>query len=187
MIPNKIIDISDEGLIRSIKNKDGLAFKEVFKRYWQKLYIYAFNVLRDKDLCEDIIQEVFTDLWMRKDRSDITNLSAYLYKAVKFQIFKQFRQKKLIINHSEQFDDFMSEHRVDELIEYKELQNRVENLISELPEQRRIIFQLSRNEELSNKEIASKLNISLQTVKNQITTALKSIRKSIKILTTLFI
>jgi len=187
MIPDKkIFDLSDRGLLESIGNDDQTAFKEIYQRYWSKLFIYAYNVLHDKDVCEDIIQEVFTNLWLRRKSSHIENVPAYLYQAVKYQIFKQFRQRKLITIHPEQFDDFMSKYKIEELIEYKELHSRIENLISNLPQQRRIIFQLSRNEELSNKEIATKLNISLQTVKNQITSALKSIRNSIKILPLLF-
>ena len=188
MIPDKkIFDLSDRGLLESVRNDDQSSYKELFKRYWSKLYTYAYNVLHDKDVCEDIIQEVFTDLWTRRKSLQVENVSAYLYQSVKFQIFKQFRQRKLIVNHSYEYDNFISDNRIDESIEYEELHNRVENLISELPEQRRIIFKLSRNEELSNKEIASQLHISIQTVKNQISSALKSIRKSIMSISTIFL
>lgn len=188
MIPDKkIFDLSDRGLLESFRNDDQTAFKEIYKRYWSKLFIYAYNVLHDKDVCEDIIQEVFANLWTRRKSLHIENVSAYLYQAVRFQIFKQFRQRKLIDRHASEIDTFISDHKTEESVEYKELHNRVENLISALPEQRRIIFQLSRNDELSNKEIASQLHISIQTVKNQISNALKSIRKSIKSIITLLI
>ncbi|MCL4547738.1 MAG: RNA polymerase sigma-70 factor [Bacteroidetes bacterium] len=187
MIPDKqIFDLSEKGLLESVKKDERTAFKELYRRYWSKLYIYAYNVLKDKNTCEDIIQEVFTDLWLRRKNLQIENLSAFLYKAVKFQIFKQFRQKKLIERHTEQFEDFISEHRVEESVEYKELNKRIENLTAQLPEQRRIIFRMSRNEELSNKEIAKKLNLSVQTVKNQISHALKSIRDSFKVFIAFF-
>ena len=181
MIPDKkIFDLTDKGLFESVRNDDQTAFKEVYKRYWSKFYIYAYNVLREKDICEDIIQEVFTNLWTRRKVLQIENVSSYLYQAVRFQIFKQFRQRKLIDRCTVEFDEFISTHRIEESVEYRELRNRVDNLIFALSEQRRIIFQLSRDEELSNKEIASKLNISVQTVKNQISHALKSIRNSLK-------
>lgn len=181
MIPDKkIFDLSDRGLIESVRNDDQTAFKEIYKRYWSKLYIYSYNVLHDKDICEDIIQEMFSDLWTRRKSLYIENVSAYLYQAVKFQIFKQFRQRKIVDRHIVEFDNFISDHRIDETLEYKELHGKIENLISALPEQRRIIFKLSRGEELSNKEIASQLHISIQTVKNQISSAIKSIRKSIE-------
>ncbi len=188
MIPDKkIFDLSDRGLLESVSYDDQIAFKEIFKRYWSKLYIYAYNVFHDKDICEDIIQEVFSNLWTRRKSLQVENVSAYLYQSVKFQIFKQFRQRKLIDRHTSEFDNFISSHRIDESVEYEELHNRVENLISELPEQRRMIFKLSRSEELSNKEIASLLHISIQTVKNQISSALKSIRKSLKSISIIFL
>ena len=99
---------------------------------------------------------------------------------MKFQVFNQFRKMKLIDKHVEEFDNFISQHNLADYIEYKDIYSRVETEIVKLPEQRRIIFQLSRDEGLSNKEIAQKLNISVQTVKNQISHALKSIRSSIK-------
>jgi RNA polymerase sigma-70 factor (ECF subfamily) len=184
---NNIVDISDKGLIDSLKNNVQNAFKEIYKRYRPKLYIYAFNIINDKDVCEDIIQEVFVDLWTRKKETEIENLSAYLYKAVRFQIFKQFRKKKLTDKHIEEFDEFLSGYNLEEHIEFKELYYCVENIIAKLPEQRRIIFQLSRDEGLTAKEIAKTLNISEQTVRNQIYTALKKIRTSIKLLLVFFV
>jgi len=179
MLPAKIIDITDEGLIKSISNDDQGAYKALFSRYWKKLYIYAYNILRDKDVCEDIVQEVFYDLWTRRNNLNIENTSAYLYGAVKLQIFKQFRKNKFRNVHSDQFYEFLSESGIAESIEYNELHNKVERLINELPEQRKLIFLMSRNDERSNKEIALELNLSVQTVKNQISAALKFIRKSL--------
>ena len=117
MMPDKkIFDLTDEGLLESARDDDQTAFKEIYKRYWPKLYIYAYNVLREKDICEDIIQEVFTNLWIRRKSAHIENVSAFLYQAVKFQIFKQFRQRKLLDRHSNEFDDFISNHRIEEMI-----------------------------------------------------------------------
>jgi RNA polymerase sigma-70 factor (ECF subfamily) len=180
MIPARIIDITDDGLVKAICNDDQIAFKELYKRYWAKLYIYAFKVLHDKDICEDIIQQVFYDLWNRRYDLNIEIPSAYLYSAVKHQIFNQFRKKKFSRIQPEHLLTFISESKIEESVEYKELHSRVEKLINELPEQRRIVFVMSRNEGLSNKEIASQLNLSVQTVKNQISSALKFIRNSLK-------
>jgi RNA polymerase sigma-70 factor (ECF subfamily) len=174
-----VFNITDKELFDTIKEDDENSFKDLFERYWKKLYIFSYNVIQDKNVSEDIIQEIFTDLWIRRKEIEIENVSAYLFKAVKFQIFKQFRKRKLIDRHFKEFDNFISEFNTEQDIDYKDLISRVENIISGLPEQRRIIFQLSRHEGLSNKEIAHKLNISVQTVKNQISHALKLIRISI--------
>ena len=78
------------------------------------------------------------------------------------------------------FDLFVEQYAIEELYEEKELQDEINHIISKLPEQRRRIFQMSRRDGLSNKEISENLNISLQTVRNQISTSLKFIRKSLK-------
>lgn len=180
MVPDSIIDLTDSGLLNLVKNGDAIAFKEIFKRYWSKLYIYSFNILNEKDLCEDIVQEVFTDLWFRREEIQIGDLRSFLYQSVRNQIFKQFRRSKYKTDLLNQLSIFLDEKGIVEEFEIKELNEKINYTVSKLPEQRRMIFQLSRKEELSNKEISEKLNISLQTVKNQITKALKFLRKSIK-------
>ena len=180
MIPIKIVDITEVNLLRAIQNDDQIAFKQLFKKYWSKLFIYAFNVLNDKDVCKDIVQEVFVDLWQRRYDINVTDISSYLYKAVKNQIFKQFINSKFKNRILDDFDLFQAEINIESTLEYKELSKRVEELMAYLPEQRRNIYRMSRDEDLSNKEIAEKLNLSVQTVKNQISAALKFIRNSLK-------
>lgn len=187
MITKNIITLTDEGLLnRSRYYNDEKAFREIFDRYWAKLFLYAFNVLKEKETCEDIVQTIFIDLWTRKDNIEIENLSAYLYKAVKFQIFKRFRDSKITVQHEEHFMLTKLEHNMTEQIEANELSAHIRNFIDKLPQQRKVIFELSRFENLSNKEISEKLNISLQTVKNQISSAIKYLRKSIQLFILLF-
>jgi RNA polymerase sigma-70 factor (family 1) len=182
MIPErKTIDLSDRGLFESVKNDDQSAFKELYKRYWSKLFIYGYNIIKDKNTCEDIIHEIFYDLWIRRKDLNIENVSAYFYKAVKFQMLKRLRQKRVYDIHSGQFDNFITDQKIEESVEYKELQFNIGKIVNQLPDQRRVIFLLSRKDNLSNKEIAKKLNLSVQTVKNQISSAIKAIRNSIKI------
>jgi RNA polymerase sigma-70 factor (family 1) len=180
MVQTKIIDISDEGLLQSIQNGDQKSFEEIFRRYWSKLYTYAYNVLKDNEICEDIVQEIFVDLWSRRNEVTILNLSAYLYKSVKFKIYKQFRQKQYKNQFAEHFEQFHDQMNPADHQEYKDLMSKVDGLVAQMPEKRKIIFQLSRYEELSNREIAEKLKISIQTVKNEISKSLKFIRESMK-------
>jgi RNA polymerase sigma-70 factor (family 1) len=176
----KIISITDDSLLQSLRNNDSQAFEEIFKRYWSRLFLYAYNILKDKEICEDIIQEIFADLWKRRNENIITNLSSFLYQSVKYQIFKYFRKKKVIKQYESEFNYFQSQFSLEDLAEFEELSDKIEELIEELPEKRRLIFRLSRFESLPNKEIAKKLNISLQTVKNEISKGLKYIRESVQ-------
>ena len=171
-------------LLHSMKLDDTVSFEEIYRQYWSKLYIYAFNVLRERDLCEDIVQEVFIDLWAKRQDVRITNLHSYLYQSVKYQIFNHFRKSKYKKQLLMKFD--LIQTQLDESCEKQELKNQIKEVIYQLPEQRRIIFEMSKYEGLSNKEISEHLSISVQTVKNQISESLKFIRKSLNSVFLLF-
>jgi len=166
-------------LLHTIILDDTISFEEIYRQYWSKLYIYAFNVLRERDLCEDIVQQVFTDLWAKRHDVQISNIHSYLHQSVKYQIFNHFRESKYKNQLLMEFDLINTQDRIDESYEKQELKNQIKEVIYQLPEQRRVIFEMSRYEGLSNKEISEKLNISLQTVKNQISKSLKFIRISL--------
>ena len=174
------MDLAENGLTQSINFDDQASLEQIYRQYWSKLYIYAFNVLREREICEDIVQEIFIDLWAKRNKVKIYDLNSYLYQAVKYQIFNHFRKSKYKKQLLMKFNLINSEYKIDELYEKKELKAHINKAISRLPKQRRIIFQMSRYEGLSNKEISENLNISLQTVKNQISESLKFIRKSLK-------
>jgi RNA polymerase sigma-19 factor, ECF subfamily len=173
-------NISDNGLSLPIGLNDKAEFENIYKFYWPKLYIYAFNILREREICEDIIQEVFVDLWRRRKDIQVSDLNSYLYRSVKNQVLNHFRNSKYKNQLLMKFNIISAKYNFDELYEKTELNNQISNLVSKLPDQRRLIFQLNKQECLSYKEISEKLNLSLQTVKNQISTALKAIRKSLK-------
>jgi RNA polymerase sigma-70 factor (family 1) len=176
---SRTMEFIEDRLPQSKKIDDIPSFKQIYRQYWSKLYIYAFNVLRERDLCEDIVQEVFIDLWAKRHEVRISNLHSYLYQSVKYQIFNHFRESKYKKQLLIKFDLIQTQYQIDESYEKQELKNQIKEVIYQLPEQRRIIFKMSRYEGLSNKEISEKLNISVQTVKNQISKSLKFIRLSL--------
>jgi len=173
-------------LLHTIILDDTISFEEIYRQYWSKLYIYAFNVLRERDLCEDIVQQVFTDLWAKRHDVQISNIHSYLHQSVKYQIFNHFRESKYKNQLLMEFDLINTQDRIDESYEKQELKNQIKEVIYQLPEQRRIIFEMSKYEGLSNKEISEHLSISVQTVKNQISESLKFIRKSLNSMFLLF-
>jgi RNA polymerase sigma-70 factor (family 1) len=172
--------LTDDELINFIKNDDRASFNEIYRRYWQKLYLYSKNILNESELCEDILQEIFTDLWIRRHRLDIKNLSAFLYQGVKFQIFNHFRKSKNKKRLLEQLSDFQPDTDIHSDLESEELNFYYNQFISKLPHKQNLVYRLSREKELSNAEIANELGLSLQTVKNEISRAIKYIRDSIK-------
>ena len=182
---SRTIVSNEDRLLKAIK-LDKTSFDQIYKQYWSKLYIYAFNVLKEKEICEDILQEIFIDLWAKRDNVQITDLNSYLYQSVKYQIFNHFRKSKYKKQLLIKFNLMNTQNGIDELYEEKELNVQLKDIISKLPKQRRIIFKMSRYDGLSNKEISENLNISLQTVKNQINKSLKFIRRSLKNISLLF-
>lgn len=180
---NKLSDME----LMSIINKGDEAFLEVYKRYWQKLYVYAYNLLEDRQACEDVIQDVFTTFWTKKDKVSISNLSHYLYQAVKFQIFNLFRNGKIAKKHVDRMKVIEFVNSTEESLNLKELENSLEGLLAQLPDRCREIFYASRFENLSNAEISEKFNISNQTVKNQVSKALKHLKDSMDTIAVLYL
>ncbi|NQX37267.1 RNA polymerase sigma-70 factor, ECF subfamily [Pedobacter steynii] len=167
---------SDEELLKAIQNEDRSAFECLYHKYWQKLYLSAYHILKDIHAAEDIIQEIFAQLWLKRDQVAIDNLAAYLHTAVRFQVFKAIRDGKARIDLSSQAEEFFDKNSIEDILHEKELDKRLEESIATLPEKCREIFILSRKEHLSVKEIAARLQISPKTVENQITIALRKLR-----------
>lgn len=169
----------DNELIDLLKSGDQTAYTQIYDRYQGLLFVYACKITKDEDEAEDIVQEVFFYLWDK--RSTIlfkTSLPAYLYSAVRYKYFNLLDHKKVRANYADSLQEFIEKGDVqaDHVIREKELTRLIEKEISLLPPKMREIFELSRKEHLSHKEIAEKLNLSEKTVKNQINNALKELR-----------
>lgn len=169
----------DNELVDLLKSGDQNAYTQIYDRYQGLLFVYACKITKDEDEAEDIVQEVFFYLWdKRRTIFFKTSLSAYLYSAVRYKYFNLLDHKKVRANYAGSLQEFMEKGDVqaDHVIREKELTRLIEKEISLLPAKMREIFELSRKEHLSHKEIAEKLNLSEKTVKNQINNALKELR-----------
>lgn len=172
-------DFSDVELAGLLKSGDKAAFTEIYDRFKGQLYVFACKIVRDDDVAEDLVQEIFIYLW---DKRQIINfkssISSYLFSAVRFKFFDWVDHQKVRTDYTQAFQVFLeeAESSTDHYIEEKELSASIDREIALLPEKMREIFLLSKKENLSNKEIAAQLNISEKTVRNQISTALKILR-----------
>jgi len=176
--------------LQLIRESDSLAFDELYRRTWKKLYVHAFQKLRDEDLAKDIVQEVFVDFWNKRQLRDIQRVEAYLMRAVKFKVIDRFRKKDFIVEEIEDFAEVLanSEFSDSKLLD-DELNTLLNYWISRLPNKRKEIFLLRYEEGLSTEEIGKLLNISTKTVQNQIlnaTTFLRSLMHKILFLFFLF-
>ncbi|WP_225872572.1 RNA polymerase sigma factor [Pedobacter polaris] len=167
--PNIENDIS---LFDLLKQGDESAFEKIYNRYWAELYNTAYKRLPEKEKCQDIIQNIFTDLWTRRAELEIDNPTAYLHTAVRFQVLKQISRSPkntFITAHFE--TELISPLASDSELLEKEVKTLIELYIAALPEKRKNIFLMHYFEGLSTASIATKLNVSRKTVQNQLTTA----------------
>lgn len=158
-------------------NASSALFEDVFKTHFKNLHAYACTILKDTAAAEEIVQNVFYKLWEKKNKIAIeTSLTAYLYKMVYYESLNFLKHMKVQKGYQKYVADGNTEYEHADSLALKELQQKIDIAINQLPEQCRTIFQLSRFEELKYRAIADKLGISVKTVESQMTKALKTLR-----------
>lgn len=169
----------DVELLNRLRENDTQAFESIYKKYWQNLYLTAFSILKDKQAAEDIIQDLFIQLWNKRATISVTvSLNAYLSACIKHEVFRVIRKRiaELDTNEVNQPD---KTYNAQELIEYKEFLAHTQLLIAKLSVKFQEVFVLSREDQFSHKEIAAQLNISSKTVENHIGKALGMLKNSL--------
>jgi RNA polymerase sigma-70 factor (ECF subfamily) len=149
-----------------------------FKTHFRQLFAYAITMVKDDVVAEEMVQNVFYKLWKNKDQLEIgTSLNAYLYRSVYNECLNHMKHEQVKAAYQQYTATQMNHsNNAGEHIRLKELQQRIDTALKDLPEQCRTIFQMSRFEELKYAEIASKLGLSIKTVENQMGKALKLMR-----------
>ncbi|MDR2282513.1 MAG: RNA polymerase sigma-70 factor [Sphingobacterium sp.] len=173
------LTVPDIELVELLKNGDHSALERIYKRYHGVLYSHAYRRLPDREEVRDILHEIFINLWQNRNGLIITSsLSAYLYASVRSRVLNSIRNQKVRSNYVQSLQHFMDEGQevVETKFREKELISLVEQEVSLLPLQMRTIFEMSRFQELSHKEVAEELNISPQTVRTQVRNALRILR-----------
>jgi RNA polymerase sigma-70 factor (family 1) len=181
---------TDQELVALLKQSDEIAYAEIFTRYNYVLLRHAVNKLRDREEARDIVQEVFTYLWQKKIAITFSSsLPGYLYGAVRNAILNRVAHKQVQERYLDSLKAFSQHGEVvtDHLIREKQLRDFIEYEISQLPAKMRQVFEMSRKENLSHKEIAEKLNIAEQTVSKQVTNALKILKSKLGIVAYLWL
>jgi RNA polymerase sigma-70 factor (ECF subfamily) len=179
---------SDFELAELVAQDDDLAFAEIYQRYKGVLFLHAYRMLGDQEEAKDILQELFTTLWVNRKSIKLTSsFSSYLYKAVRNKILDVIAHRKVEQKYITSLVDFIEngECITDQQVREKELTVLIEREVSLLPPKMRAVFELSRNTDLSYKEIAEELHISDKTVKKQVSNALTILRQKLDIAFTL--
>ncbi|MBC9915003.1 RNA polymerase sigma factor [Chitinophaga varians] len=174
--------MNDTDLLLRIQCSDMKAFDLLYNQYWHPLFSFANKLLRSYDDAQDIVQTVFVSIWERRDTITIQqSLESYLFQAVRFQSIKKLES---LLSSPEQIDRIQEDllpvfDGILNRLQEQDLSRQIQKEIAGLSPRTREIFLLSRQYKLSIGEIALKLSISEQTVKNQLHIALKALRHSI--------
>jgi RNA polymerase sigma-70 factor (family 1) len=169
---------SDADLFLLVKQNDAKAFEELFNRYWSGLVNAAYKRLNSREQAEDIVQNIFLDLYRRRTSIELTiSLKAYLSQALRYKVLNEYRSD-LISSKRQQylFLNLPCKNGFASCLEAKDLEKQIDTILKGLPGKCRQVFLLSRKENLSNRDISASLNITVSSVEKHITRALKTLR-----------
>ena len=182
--------LSDKDLVHLLKKGDSDAYTVLYDRYKELMYVYACKIVKDFDIAEDLVQDVFISIWEKRETLAFdSSVSSYLYSAVRYRFFDLVDMQKVRTDYAKNLQLFLDkgEFSIDNYMAEKELTQAIEREIAYLPAKMREIFILSRKANLKNAEIAGHLGISEKTVKNQVSLALRELRKKLGLLISLFL
>lgn len=166
---------SDHQLIQLLAKGDQNAFDRLYERYFAPVFNYAYQKTGDRFLAQEVVQELFINLWQQRERLLITGaVNAYIFTAAKHLIIDQYRREATRTRHTDTFSNRqeLTSNQTEEQIWADDLQQTYEELLRQLPDRCRQVFVLSR-QGLANREIARQLGIAEKTVEQHITKALR--------------
>jgi RNA polymerase sigma-70 factor (ECF subfamily) len=169
-------------LIHALKNGSQKAFDSIYQMYTKRLYYYSLQFTKSREDSEEIVQDVFIKLWTNREKIKQENtLCSLLFIMIKHHVINAFRAKinqpiyEIYVNHNEE----MSVNDAHQRVEYQDFVVKFKKAIKNLPATQRKVITLSKIQQLSNREIAEKLSLSGQTVKNQLSIGLKMLKQEL--------
>jgi len=172
---------SDEELMHEIKAGNMLAFDELYRKYIRRLYRFSYSILKSREEAENIVQNVFLNLWQNREKAEkISSVKYYVFTIAynsAISIIRKKARESQFIEYVKTLQDM--KEPVDLQFEYKELDERVSAIINSLPVRQKEVYQLHRIEGLKYAEISERLNISINTIENHMSRALKTIREKL--------
>lgn len=175
----------EQELLLAFQGGDDRAFVKIYERYWEELFHHALTMTSCGDLAKDITQEAFVELWSRLREQEIqTSVRAYLYITVRNKTLNLIAKGKVQTKYLQSLGDYLEkgENRTDHPLRERQFQEYIDGQIASLPDKMRIIFEMSRKERMTYKEIAEQLSLSDKTVKKQVSNALKILRVKLDVL-----
>ncbi|REA60934.1 RNA polymerase sigma-70 factor [Dyadobacter luteus] len=174
--------VSDSELIDLLREGDENAFQEIYRRYWHKLYMVAARKAELEEDAEEIVQDIFVDLWERRGQVEIVELNKFLFSAVKYKVLNHIRSKMIRQEYSRETVRILGEKHssTEEELALADLRQALKYGMAQLPLKSQEIFRLNRLEGLSVKEIAARLHIPERTIEYHITQSIRTMRVHLK-------
>ena len=178
---NSIADTAEQDWQIALKAGDEAALRSIFDRHYSRLLGDIYRIVPDEDTCQDLAQEVFVELWRKRSDLDIhTSLRAYLRRAAVNRALNHLKtSRRFVLEETDQLSQAADTSSADigNKAEQESLEAALHAAMATLPEKCRVVFSLSRFEHMSHREISEKLGISIKTIENQITKAMKTLRE----------
>lgn len=171
--------LHETNLLARVASGDGKAFETVFHHYRRKIYAYAFHLLDNKDMADELVQEVFLKVWLSRHKiPEIERFDAWLFIIARNQVFDTLKHLSKESSAKARMSVVASpvSDTVETQLINKENERLLENALGRLSPQQKLIFTLSRHQGMKHEEIATRLNISRNTVKTHLVHALKILR-----------
>lgn len=181
--------IVEQDLLFSLSKGDPRAFEMLFLHHFPRLKRFMFSLLKNEEEAEDLAQDIFVKIWQnRSSVASVHNFSAYLYRMARNAVYSHLEHEVLVADYAarKNTQPAPSQDELEELLFAKELKAMIDLSVAKMPPQRKHIYEMSRNEGLSNDDIAQRLSISKRTVEVHISAALADIRKVIRTLLLFF-
>jgi RNA polymerase sigma-19 factor, ECF subfamily len=177
------VSYSDTELMQLLHQGEDVAFTELYNRYWKILFQVAAGKTNSLAEAEEMVQDLFMDIWKRRATIDITsNPRAYLAVALKYRIINLLakRQRRIRFEQKAEQELTIADSSTEQWLSFNELNDRISRLVADLPERCRLVYQLKKEEGYSQREIAARLRISEKAVEANISRALKALRVGIR-------
>lgn len=179
---HKLDDLPDHLLLEQCRHGNEAAFNVLFRRYFNKLHQFTFKFVKDEVIAESLVLDLMLQIWQKSEQIDTRlDIAPYLFTAMKNRVFNHIRKK---YQETVALEEIPEKHQLsntpDEALEASELASAYHHILEQLSPQRKKVFEMSRNQAMSHKEIAAELKLSVNTVENHISASIRFLRQNLK-------
>ena len=169
---------TDQELISALKKGNEKAFDELFRRYWDKAFNIAYGKVKSREAAEEIVQEIFMDLWSKRHSIAINSFSSFLFASIKYQALNKIRSQLVQQKYWEYYRAFIpqTDNATEKIVEYHDLLNTIDERLDQLPQKTKKVFYMNRLEGKSLKEIAGILKLSEKAIEYHLNRSLKELK-----------